>query len=221
MVKVSLVGCFENKTGSLVTEAMAEIISQSKRKPKKIHSDRGKEFLNEKFLSFLKDNDIELYHVESENKSSIVERVIRTIREKIEPILTEKELIGQKGSWVDTLPDVLKWYNNNHIHRTTKLTPEEASKPGSQDTLKRRYKEIRSIRLPEEKPFEVGQYVRIYRWKSSKFAKGSERSWSTEIFQVAEVLDTNPRTYRLRDENGEIIQGGFYAQELKSTSFTF
>ena len=210
----------ENKTGSLVTEAMQEIINQSKRNPLKINSDRGKEFLNNNFQKFLKDNSIELYHVESENKSSIVERVIRTIRQRIEPILTEKELTGQKASWVDTLPQVLRWYNNEHIHRTTKLTPVAASLPENQDQLKTRYKEIRSVRLPESKPLELNQFVRIYKWKN-KFEKGSAKNWSSEIFQIAEVLDTNPRSYRLRDENNEIIQGAFYVQELLPTAFTF
>ena len=128
----------------------------------------------------------------------------------------------KKHSWVDCLPEVLNWYNNEHIHRTTKLTPRDASLEENQDKLKLRYKEIRSIRLPESQPLEVNTFCRIFRWKSSRFAKGSEKNWSSEIFRIKSRNNNhNPVTYQLEDESGDIVRGNFYSKELLPSAFSF
>ena len=62
----------------------------------------------------------------------------------------------------------------------------------------------------------VGDRVRISRVKGT-FEKGFHPNWSVELFTVAEVLETNPVTYRLRDHRGEVIQGSFYEPELQKT----
>jgi len=101
------------------------------------------------------------------------------------------------------------------------MTPEQASLEQNQNKLEQRYKEVRSLRLPNSQPLQVGTFCRIYRWKSSRFAKGSEQNWSNEIFRIKIVLDTNPTTYQLEDESGEVIKGAFYRQELLPTAFSF
>ena len=55
----------------------------------------------------------------------------------------------------------------------------------------------------------------------TRSAKGSAKNWSSEIFKIKEVLDTNPITYKIEDENGEEIKGCMYRQELLPTEFTF
>ncbi|KAE9522627.1 hypothetical protein AGLY_016990 [Aphis glycines] len=44
-------------------------------------------------------------------------------------------------------------------------------------------------------------------------------NWTTEIFTVSKILQTNPITYQLKDESDNIILGGFYEQEIKLTNF--
>ena len=171
-------------------------------------------------MHFLKKNNILLYHTENETKSAIVERVIRSIRDRLEPLMSEDEMTGKKKGWIKHLPAILNWYNREHIHRTTKMTPAEGSIGANQDKLKSRYDELRSVRLPDGKPLEVGQICRIYRWKSSVFAKSSETNWSKELFRIKEVLDTNPKTYRMEDEKGEQIKGSFYRSELLPSKFS-
>ncbi|XP_068991481.1 uncharacterized protein [Neodiprion pinetum] len=39
-------------------------------------------------------------------------------------------------------------------------------------------------------------------------------NWTTEIFTVSEVKDTNPPTYKLTDYQDHPIEGGFYEEEL-------
>ena len=58
-------------------------ILSSDRKPNKIWVDHGSEFYNNKFKSFLKENDIEMYSTHNEGKSVVVERFIKTLKNKI------------------------------------------------------------------------------------------------------------------------------------------
>jgi len=58
------------------------------RKPKKLWTDEGTEFTNNAFKKFLKDNNIELYHVYNEGKAAVIERFNRTSGEMIQKHLT-------------------------------------------------------------------------------------------------------------------------------------
>ena len=41
------------------------------------------------------------------------------------------------------------------------------------------------------------------------------------MFKVNAVLKTQPRTYKIEDINGEIIEGKYYEQELLKAEFDF
>ena len=58
-------------------------MNNSSRKPNKIWVNNGKEFYNNKFKNFLKNNDIEMYSTFNEGKSLIAERFIKTLKNKI------------------------------------------------------------------------------------------------------------------------------------------
>jgi transposase InsO family protein len=72
----------KNKTGPALVEAF-KIILASGRKPEKIMTDQGTEFLNRHFRALMKEEDIELYNTYNETKASIVERLIRTLKTKM------------------------------------------------------------------------------------------------------------------------------------------
>ena len=55
-------------------------------------------------------------------------------------------------------------------------------------------------------------------YKRMPFDKGYLPNWSYEIFTICEVLNTNPTTYKIKDESNEIIKGSFYTEELQKTS---
>ena len=48
------------------------------------------------------------------------------------------------------------------------------------------------------------------------FDKSYTPNWSTEVFKIVKVKQTNPVTYLLEDSRGESIAGGFYEHELYS-----
>ena len=55
---------------------------ESKRKQHKIWIDKGSDSYNISFQKWLKDNDIEMHSAHKEGKSVVVERFIRTLKNK-------------------------------------------------------------------------------------------------------------------------------------------
>ena len=53
------------------------------------------------------------------------------------------------------------------------------------------------------------------------FSKVHTSNWNRELFKVNEVLKTKPPTNRIKDINGEIIEGNYYEQELLKSQFDF
>lgn len=62
--------------------------------------------------------------------------------------------------------------------------------------------------------FNVGDFVRLSKYKHV-FEKGYTPNWTTEIFKIRRVQQTNPITYLLIDLEGRNINGTVYAEELQ------
>ena len=201
----------KNKTGPSVVEAFDDILQTSARHPKKLQTDKGKEFLNKHFQGFLKDKGIHFFVSENDDiKCAVAERVIRTIKEKLWRYFTKK----QSYRYVDVLPDILRNYNHSY-HRSIKISPVEVNSSNQEKVWQTLY-------LNDVRPFqtgttllEVGDRVRISKTRV-KFQKGYTASWTREKFTVSRVhAHTTPATYRLKDDSGEELQGTFYYQELQ------
>ena len=195
----------KNKKGVNVAKALENIFQE--RKPKKLWTDKGAEFYNKDVKKLL-----DIYSTENEEKSSIVERWIRTMKEKMWKYFTDNNTYR----YIDILPDLVKDYNNT-VHTSIKMTPIEASKKENELTAWRnlypdRYK-IHNLRTPK---FSVGDEVRITK-KKKVFEKGYTTRWTEEIFTIKKIQNTDPITYKLEDLQGEEIKGSFYEPELQKT----
>ena len=94
----------------------------SKRKPKFLESDRGKESYNKTFQDFLIKNNIKPYSRNSSYGAVIAERFNHTIRDLLKRPVFEKGV----SIWVDIPPKITKHYNIR-VHSSNKLTPKDAS----------------------------------------------------------------------------------------------
>ena len=76
-----------------------------------------------------------------------------------------------------------------------------------------------SSKLMFAKLLHVGDYVRISLSKQL-FTKGYDTQWTDEVFTIANVIERpgSPVTYRLRDYEGEQIEGVFYQEEVQRVS---
>ena len=197
----------KDKSGKSTTAAFKNLLETSKRKPHKIWSDRGKEFYNTTFLHYLNEQNIQIYSTNSDLKVVFVERFNRTLLD----LIKEPMYIEGKGNWLNHLDAALDKYNNR-VHGTTKMTPFEANKkPIDPPTF---------VNKPKRPKFQVGDFVRVPD-KRNIYSKGYTTNWNRELFKIHSINKTNPVTYTLNDENGEIIQGKYYEQELLRSIFNF
>ena len=90
------------KTAEEATKALKSIIRTSGRKPAKLQSDRGSEFLGA-FKRYCDSQGISIFHVESELKACIVERVIGTLMSPLWRIMQHKNTF----TWYKFLPDMV------------------------------------------------------------------------------------------------------------------
>ena len=169
--------------------------------------DKGKEFYNKDVKDI-----IELYSTENEEKSSVVEKWIRTMKEKIWKYFTA----NSTNVYMNALSDLVREYNNTR-HSSIKMTPVNANKKENELRVWRNpYPEHLEIHGVNPK-FSVGDKVRISK-KKKTFEKGYTTRWMEEIFTIVEVKRTSHVTYRIADLNEEEIQGTFYEPELQNTS---
>ena len=64
----------KDKKGFIITNSITENLDDFGNKPNKIWVDKGSEFYKRSVISWLQDNDIEIYSIHNEGKSVTVER---------------------------------------------------------------------------------------------------------------------------------------------------
>mgnify|MGYP002775180756 CR=1 FL=1 len=165
----------KSKTVKDVTEAMKKIIIDAKKSPKNLHTDRGKEFLGENFQKLMKENNINHYSTFSNLKASIVERVNRTLKNK----MWKQFSIQGNYKWIDILKKMVNDYNNT-IHSTTGMKPIKVNKKNEKQLWKSVFKSIKIIDTRKQK-FKIGDSVRISKYREL-FSKGYTPNWSNEVF---------------------------------------
>lgn len=104
----------KDKTAKEVSEAMEKIFKQVGKTIRALHTDRGSEFWNQTMKRLLvKYGNINHYSTYSGKKSSIVERLIRTLKRKL---YMQFNLRGSY-KWYDILQKVIDIYNNTrYVH---------------------------------------------------------------------------------------------------------
>ena len=107
-----------NKSGQEILDAFKRILKRDGRKPKRLQTDKGSEFLNSKVQRFLKEENIEFFTTNSEMKASIVERYNRSLKMKMYNFFTAHNTTR----YVDVLQELVDGYNASH-HRSIGMTP--------------------------------------------------------------------------------------------------
>ena len=237
---LSVIDCFskyawlvvlDNKQSQTIINALISIFKTSKRKPKKLWTDNGGEFISKEFKKQILDKyKIELYHTYANFHSSIVERFNRTLKNWTFKALDE----NNSKNWVKLIPQLIDKYNNKK-HSTIRMTPIDASKPANSEKVFNNlygkfYDELMMSEESEKPRFKVNDIVRITRDKTI-FEKQGDQTFTNETFQIREILNTIPITYKLSEleipknhmrQANQIykstpMDGSFYTQELQIT----
>ena len=130
-----------------------------------------------------------MYSTHDEGKSVVVERFIRTLKNKIYNYM----ISISKNGYIDNLNYTANEYNNTY-HRAIKIKPIDAKNNACNN--------IDKEDNGKDPKFKVGYHVRISNYKII-FAKGYTPSWSEEVFVIKEIKNTAPYTYIINYLNGE------------------
>ena len=199
----------KSKNANEVTRAMKSVIDAG-RKPKYLQTDDGKEFFNKEFQGLMKKHDINHYSTFSVLKASIVERFNRTLKN----FMWKEFSLHGSYKWIDNYKALVDFYNGK-VHRTIGMPPNKVTHRNENLILNRSFRHLKIYSKPK---FSVGDNVRISKYKHI-FEKGYTPNWTTEIFKIDKVQNTNPSTYILKDYQGKIIKGAFYTEELQKSRF--
>ena len=194
-----------NKSGKEVLKAL-KIITRD-RQPLTIHADQGAEFVNKVVLSWLKKNGIRLFYTGNrEIKSACVERFNRTLLERLYRYFTAARTLR----YVEILPKIIQSYNHSY-HNAIKRSPASVTPDNSEDVWNILYASKSKLSHPK---FKTGDRVKISIFPE-RFQKSYKGKWALAFYTVEEVLATSPPTYTLREDEGEIVKGSFYGNELQ------
>ena len=178
----------KNKNAQTIKGSFENILISSKRKPKLIETDRGKEFYNIIFQDFLNKNNIKLYSRNSSYGAVFAERFNKTIRDLLKRPVFEKG----DGNWIDILPTITKQYNNR-VHSSTKLTPIQASMKKNEGFV---YKNLLDKRNKINPKFQINDLVRTADLKKT-FSKGDTTNWRYKLFKITETINDTIPSYKI------------------------
>ena len=180
----------KNKNAQTIKDSFENILTNSKRKPNLVESDRGKEFYNNIFQDFLNKNNIKLYSRNSSYGAVFAERFNRTIRDLLKRPVFEKG----ESNWIDVLPTITKQYNNR-IHSSTKLSPKDASLKKNEGFV---FKNLLDKRKKIKPKYQINDLVRVADLKKT-FSKGDTTNWSYKLYKITEIINDTMPSYRLND----------------------
>ena len=95
-----------DKTGEEIVAAMTRIFA-SGRKPRRLQTDKGSEFVNVKVQAFLRKHSVDFFTTDSEVKAAMVERLNRTMKMRMFKYFTAENTYR----YVDLLPALVQGYN--------------------------------------------------------------------------------------------------------------
>jgi transposase InsO family protein len=171
------------------------------RRPKKLQTDKGNEFICEPVQKLLQVNNILHFSSNSDKKAAVVERFNRTLKTRIWTYFTAKNT----ERYIDVLPQLVEAYNNSR-HRSIGMAPAKVRRQDTNVIWQKLYGDGKGI--------QPGELVRLNRWKGN-FEKGYLPNWSKEVFHVTKVFKHPVPTYEVHDKEGEEILGNFYGKELQ------
>ena len=198
----------KTKKGAEVAAALQSIFDADGRIPLRLQTDQGKEFYNPHVREVLARHNIELFSVKSAFKCALVERWNKTVKTKLWKLFTAKNT----RKWTDELQNIVYAYNHR-VHRIIKRRPVDVTQENANEVWNDLYAQRKSGTTPKD--IQVGDRVKISKVKSV-FEKGYLPNWTEEEFFV-DSINTKfyPTSFKLRDYNGEVIDGSFYRYEIQ------
>ena len=172
----------KNKTSQSVSEAFKQIFSTG-RKPRRLRTDKGQEFMGATTKRLMGKEDVKQLFAQSEQKASISERAIKTIKSRIYRYFTFKNSFR----YIDSLQDFVTAYNTS-THTATGFKPINVSTDNAESVRISKFLRRRQKFRPKRFKFKIGDKVRITYLKRN-FNREYDHKWTGEIFTVFDPLE--------------------------------
>ena len=116
--------------------------------------------------------------------------------------------------YIDAIPDFLYGYNSKPHSSLGYIEPRKVTEENKSIVYENLYGDYLRERRKRQ-VFQIGDRVRIAAYRK-KFKKSSELNFTEEIFEVVDILNTQPPMYCVKStEDGEVIRGAFYAEQMQ------
>ena len=189
-----------------VALAMQSILQDLPHFPNTLITDEGLEFYNKNVKNVLNKYSIHHYSIKSPMKASVVERVIRTLKSKLEKFFS----FNKSKNWVDILDQFVTNYNNTP-HRSIKMPPSKVKDSNADIVFHNLYPDLTLASKPRLK---IGNIVRILKDKTI-FDKGYKQSWSDSLYRIYKVKQVAGVVwYLVEDLTGKRSPGIHYYWKL-------
>ena len=200
-----------SKGAKAITVAFGQLLTTANPcQPKRLQTDKGKEFFNSNFQTLMKPHNIQHFASESEQKAVVVERFNRTIKTRIWTYLSDRGTVR----WVDIIQDLVDAYNHSR-HRSIGMAPVDVQKMDENRLWVRLFGGGDTHFKPQ-----IPQGAMV--WASSHetiFDKCYMPNLIKEHFTVSKAVPPRKRTkrriYKLMDYNDETVKGSWYPEEIQ------
>ena len=204
--KMCFVEPLKDKNGMTTYLALEKIIKRLPVTPNQVITDVGTEFYNNHVQKLFQYFGIVHYSLRGPHKASVAERVIQTIKNRLEKYMWH----NKTKRYIDILQQVIDNYNATP-HRSIGMAPNKVNRNNREKVFRKMYKNIAITKKPRLK---VGDKVRIAKLKST-FEKGYTRKWSIELYSIVSAKSRGAVDYyKVSDEFGNILPRQRYYYEL-------
>jgi hypothetical protein len=198
----------KSKSGPDVVEAFKKLWPQDQI-PRIVRSDKGREFTGAVTQRYFEEHDIHHYTTSNEIKAHFAERVIRTLKSRIQHLVTHT----QNEKYIHKLQAIVGAYNES-THSSIGIAPSRVTHANERAVWWLQYWPRRPYQKPKPFRYDVGDQVRITFLRHA-FTRGHDFTFSGELFKVIyRTRRDNLPIYKLEDMSGEKITGTFYTEEL-------
>lgn len=195
-----------NKTALTTLLSLEKIIKRLPEPPNHLVTDDGTEFYNRPVHGLLNKYGIEHYSIRGEHKAAVAERMIRTMKGRLERYFWE----NKTKRYVDILQQVIDNYNRTP-HRSIGMAPVSVNRLNRDQVFMKMYPKHKIDFKPR---LDVGDKVRIAKLKTL-FEKGYKRKWTIEIYTIISAKSKGGVDYyKVRDASGNILPRPKYYYEL-------
>ena len=202
----------KEKSARWTADAFESVFKHFDQPPVHIITDRGLEFYNSEVKKIFTNYGINHFSTPTKTlwKASMVERVIRTLKGRIQKYFET----NNTKRWKDVFEQMVDNYNSTP-HAAHGFAPKDINSE-NKDEVRNKLYPLESIKA--DCRLKIGDRVRTIISKNLQFEKGYTRNWSTQIFIISDIRQSNVCWYYLKTLDNTPVKGIWYYYQLNLVS---